>query len=145
MTSAFLIFKVQRANITGKKIFEIGEKYYFEDLGLRHTIVNFTSKDINKILENIVYVNLRRLGYKINVGISGNKEIDFICEKAGKKQYVQVTYLISNKKTFEREFGNLISINDNLPKTVISMDPVQSAYQGINHIHLKDFLSKDDF
>ena len=145
LTSAFLMFKVQRANIVGKKIFEIGEKYYFEDLGLRHTIVNFSLKDINKILENLVYIHLRRLGYKVTVGVFGKKEIDFVCERAGKKQYVQVTYLISEKATFEREFGNLIAIKDNHPKTVISMDLIQSEYQGIQHIHIKDFLSKNNF
>ena len=145
LTSAFLMFKVQRADIVGKKIFEIGEKYYFEDLGLRNTIISFSLKDINKILENLVYIHLRRLGYKVSIGILGNKEIDFVCERAGEKQYVQVAYLISEKTTFEREFGNLIAINDNHPKTVISMDSIQSNYQGIHHIHIKDFLSKNIF
>ena len=79
--TAFLVFRANRMDIVGKKIFEIDEKYYFEDLGLRHALVGFQAMDINKMLENIVYVHLRSAGYEVMVGKMGKKEVDFVCEK----------------------------------------------------------------
>ncbi len=144
LESAFFIFKALRADITGKKIFEIGEKYYFEDLGLRHSIIGYKANDINKILENAVYQHLKISGYHISIGKSGNKEIDFICEKSGKKIYVQVTYLLQDEKTVNREFGNLLEIKDNYPKYVVSMDEAMSGsdFKGIEHIHIREFVSE---
>jgi predicted AAA+ superfamily ATPase len=83
-------------------------------------------------------------GYTIYVGKTGDKEIDFICEKAGKKIYIQVTYLLQDEKTINREFGNLLSIKDNYPKYVVSMDEVMSGsdYKGIEHVHIRDFISQ---
>ncbi|OFX19077.1 MAG: ATPase [Bacteroidetes bacterium GWA2_31_9b] len=144
LESAFFIFKVLRADITGKKIFEIGEKYYFEDIGLRNSIVGYKANDINKILENVVYQHLKISGYQISIGKTANKEIDFICEKSGKKIYVQVTYLLQDEKTVNREFGNLLEIKDNYPKYVVSMDEAMSGsdFKGIKQIHIKEFISK---
>lgn len=141
LAQAFFIFKVPRSSIGGKKIFEINEKYYFEDLGLRHSIVSYKQLDINKILENLVFLHLKIAGYKITVGQLGKKEVDFVCEKKGEKMYVQVAYLITEKNT-EREFGNLLAIKDNYPKIVVSMDEVigNSKYEGIKHLHVRDFL-----
>lgn len=143
LESAIFIFKVQRADIAGKKIFEIGEKYYFEDLGLRNCITGYKPNDINKILENAVYHHLKISGYSIHVGRLGDKEIDFVCEKSGKKIYVQVAYLLKDDVTIEREFGNLLEVKDNYPKYVISMDDALSNtdYKGIEHIHVIDFIS----
>ena len=90
LSSSYFIFKVQRSKVGGKKIFEIGEKYYFEDLGLRHTIVGYNIKDINKVLENLVYLHFISLGYKVTVGKLNNKEINFVCEKENKIIYVPV-------------------------------------------------------
>lgn len=144
LESAFFIFKALRADITGKKIFEVGEKYYFEDLGLRHSIVGYKANDINKIIENAVYQHLKISGYNVYVGKSGDKEIDFVCDKSGKKIYVQVSYLLQDEKTINREFGNLLEIKDNYPKYVVSMDDVMSGsdFKGIEHIHILDFLSE---
>jgi len=143
LTSSFFVTKCQRMDIPGKKIFEIGEKYYFEDLGLRHSIINFKQVDINKILENLVYSKLIDLGYKTYIGQIGNQEIDFVGEKAGKKIYVRVTYLISSKKVEEREFKNLLRIKDNYPKYVVSMDKMAGGnVKGIPHLHILDFLTK---
>jgi len=143
LTSSFFVTKCQRMDISGKKIFEIGEKYYFEDLGLRHSIINFKQVDINKILENLVYSRLIDLGYKTYIGQIGNQEIDFVGEKAGKKIYVQVTYLISSKKVEEREFKNLLQIKDNYPKYVVSMDKMAGGnVKGITHLHILDFLTR---
>jgi predicted AAA+ superfamily ATPase len=144
LESAFFIFKALRADITGKKIFEIGEKYYFEDLGLRHSIIGYKANDINKILENAVYQHLKISGYHVYVGKSGDKEIDFVCDKSGKKIYVQVAYLLHDEKTINREFVNLLEIKDNYPKYVVTMDDVMSGsdYKGIEHIHILEFLSE---
>jgi len=144
LESAFFIFKALRADIISKKIFEIGEKYYFEDLGLRHSIIGYKANDINKILENAVYQHLKISGYHVFVGKSGDKEIDFVCEKSGKKIYVQVTYLLQDEKTVNREFGNLLGIKDNYPKYVVSMDDAMSGsdFKGIEHFHILDFLSE---
>lgn len=143
LTSAFFIFKVQRADVLGKKIFEIGEKYYFEDLGLRHSILGYKQADINKVLENLVFLHLKILGYKIFVGKFAEKEIDFMCEKNNERLYIQTAYLIADEKTRSREFGNLLKIKDNYPKMVVSFDePIGSRYKGIEHINIIDFLSK---
>lgn len=141
LTSAFLIFKVPRADVRGKKIFEIGEKYYFEDIGIRHAIIGYRHTDINKILENIVFLRLKMSGYKVNVGKLENREIDFVCEKSGERVYVQVAYLLKNKSTHSREFGNLLAINDNYPKIVVSMDKTAGGqFKGIKHINIRNFL-----
>ena len=141
LTNALLLFKVMRAEIQGKKIFEIGEKYYFEDIGLRNSIVGFKQVDIAKILENVVYLQLLISGYDVSVGKLGEKEIDFVAEKNGEKKYFQVAYLLSDKTTIEREFGNLLKIKDNYPKYVISMDKIQgNTYEGIQQISLHEFL-----
>lgn len=142
LESAFFVLKVKRSDIAGKKIFEIGEKYYFEDLGLRHTIIGFRQADIGKILENIVYLHLKRKGYDITVGRVGCKEIDFACERKGEKLYVQVTYLLADKKVRQREFGNLLEIRDNFPKIVVSMDEIAGGnFKGIKHVNIRDFLT----
>ncbi|MEK7168687.1 MAG: ATP-binding protein [Patescibacteria group bacterium] len=144
ISSSFFINKSPRIDISGKKIFEIGEKYYFEDLGLRHVICDFKQIDINKILENIVYSKLIESGYKVYVGQLGKTEIDFVGEKNGTRIYVQVSYLISSKKVGAREFGNLLNIQDNYPKYVVTMDTMaQGNVNGITHLHILDFLTQD--
>jgi uncharacterized protein len=144
LESSFLIFRVKRTGIEGKRIFEIGEKYFFEDVGIRNAIVGYSANDIHKILENIVYLHLRMAGYSVTVGMEGNKEIDFIAQKAGKKIYVQVAYILINEETINREFGNLLEIPDNFPKYVVTMDDLSeiSAYKGIIRMHIKDFCLK---
>ena len=143
LKQAFLIFEVKRADITSKKIFEIHEKFYFEDWGILNSIIGFSAIDISKIIENIVFIHLKINGYEVMVGKSGEKEIDFIGEKTGHKIYIQVCYLIADEKVKLREFGNLMAIKDNYPKMVVSMDEYAPAnIEGIRHVHLKDFLSK---
>jgi len=142
LESSFLISKVKRSDIEGKKIFEIGEKYFFEDIGIRNALVGYKSTDIHKILENTVYLHLRMAGYSVTVGMEGDKEIDFIAQKAGDKIYVQVAYMLTNQDTINREFGNLLKIPDNFPKYVVTMDEMKetSAYKGITRMNIKDFL-----
>lgn len=141
LTGSFFIHKVKRQDIVGRKIFEINEKYYFEDLGLRHSLIGFRQTDINKIMENLVFSQLKYLGYKVTVGQMGAQEIDFIAEKNDKKAYFQVTYLLTSKKVIDREFGNLLKIKDNYPKYVISMDEyAKGDIKGVKHVNLIDFL-----
>lgn len=145
LTNGFFIHKVKRQDIIGKKIFEINDKYYFEDLGIRHSIIGYKQTDINKIIENLVFLHLKFLGYKITTGQLEQNEIDFVAEKDNQKIYVQATYLLTSQKSIKREFGNLLKIKDNYPKYVISMDEyAKGDYQGIRHMSLIEFLTKFD-
>lgn len=145
LENAFLIYKVLRKDITGKKIFEINNKYYFEDWGISNAIIGNEYFDIGKTIENLIYINLLIAGYDVKVGKIGDKEIDFVCEKDGAKIYVQASYLISNENIKQREFGNLLKIKDNFPKYVVSLDefPVGN-FEGIKHLHLRSFLENID-
>lgn len=141
LVNAFLVHKVARYDLIGKRIFEIGEKYYFENLGIRHGIWGYRLEDRGKIMENVVYNHLLFKGYKVKVGMIGATEIDFIAEKDGEKQYIQVALTINEPKTMEREFGNLKNISDNYPKTVITMDAFTgNTYEGIATKDLRSFL-----
>jgi predicted AAA+ superfamily ATPase len=143
LTSVYFIERVKRQEIEGRKIFEIGEKFYFEDLGMRHALIPFQQKDIGKVLENLVFHHLKAGGYDVYVGKQGDKEIDFIAEKNGEKKYIQVAYLITDKNTHDREFGNLLAIPDNCPKMVVSMDETATGnFKGIEHISMRNFLQK---
>ena len=99
LTSSFFIHKVKRQDIVGRKIFEINEKYYFEDLGLRNSLIGYRQIDMNKIMENLVFSRLTYLGYKVTVGQVGENEIDFVAEKDTNKAYYQVAYLLTSKKS----------------------------------------------
>ncbi|MDR2938468.1 MAG: ATP-binding protein [Prevotellaceae bacterium] len=143
LANAYLIHKTQRMDIVGKKIFEIGEKFYFENLGLRNTVFEYKQADIGKLLENAVYNHLIYNDYDVKVGQVGAYEVDFVAKRKGETIYVQVCYLLQEQKTIEREFGNLEKIKDNYPKLVVSMDEFRgNTYKGIHHIHVRDFLSK---
>ncbi|HAG15867.1 MAG TPA: ATPase [Bacteroidales bacterium] len=142
MENVLFVNRVQRMDIVGKKIFEVGDKFYFEDLGIRHAIKPYDQMDINKVLENLVYHQLQVLNYTIWVGKAADKEIDFVAEKNGKRVYIQVCYLLTDEKVHEREYGNLQKINDNWQKMVVSMDELASgAYNGIEHWHVRQFLT----
>ena len=148
LTNAYFIHKVSRANINGLKIFEIGEKYYFEDIGLRNSIRSFNYRaDIGKLMENVVFLHLIRSGFRVFVGKDGDQEIDFMGERNGERLYVQVCYMLIDEKTIQREFGNLAAIADNYPKYVVSMDPLstKNTYKGIRQLSLNEFLMMDDF
>lgn len=147
-SNAYIINKVPRYDIHGKKLLETNDKYYFEDLGMRNLLVgNNRIKDIEKVIENAVYLHLKSLGFKISIGSIPNGEIDFVAEKMGQTIYIQVAYLLSDKTTIEREFGNLSKIRDNYPKYVVSLDPViqTSGYDGIIYLPLRHFLRMNVF
>lgn len=142
IADAYFINAVSRTDVQGKKQFEIGEKYYFEDVGLRNAIVGFRMQDIEKVMENLVYLHLKYQGYQLQVGQMGDKEIDFVAEKKNERIYIQVAYLLHEQATIEREFGNLMQIKDNYPKYVVSYEdfPNTNTYKGIQHLSLIEFL-----
>lgn len=138
--SAYLFYQVKRQDIQGKQILSTNEKYYMADHGFREAVFGGNMRDINLILENIIYMESLRRGYTITVGKSGTKEIDFICQKQDQKVYIQVTYLLASEETIQREFGIYDSIHDNFPKYVVSMDELDFSRNGIKHRNIKEFL-----
>lgn len=146
LCEAYILHKVNRYDIHGKRIFETNDKFYFEDNGIRNAIAGGTREgDIEKVIVNIIYQNLIRLGYQVYVGQLQAGEIDFVCTKpGGERIYVQASYIIADDATREREFGNLRAIKDNYPKYVISMTPLltKNDDDGITHLHLRKFLTE---
>lgn len=140
---AYLLSTVERYDVHGKKLLESNEKLYFGDIGLRNLIAGGERQgDIEKVLENVVYQQLCRMGYTVNVGQLRAGEVDFVCTRSNERVYVQVAYLIASPETEEREFGVLDNIRDNYPKYVISMTPLvrRSDRRGITHLGLREFL-----
>lgn len=140
---AYLLSSVERFDIHGKKLLESNEKLYFGDIGLRNLIAGGEREgDMEKVLENIVYQQLLRMGYTVSVGQLRAGEVDFVCTRSNERVYVQVAYLIATSETEEREFGCLDSIKDNYPKYVISMTPLvrRNDRSGITHLGLREFL-----
>lgn len=146
LCDSYMIHRVNRYDIHGRKLFESNEKFYFEDHGIRNAMAGGSREgDIEKVIEHIVYNHLIRLGYEVTVGQLQAGEIDFLCVKPeGKRVYVQASYIIADETTREREFGNLRAIKDNYPKYVISMTPLVSRqdFDGITHLHLRRFLTR---
>jgi len=143
LESSYLIHKVKRYDITGRKLFEINDKYYFEDMGLHHTLKPYDPKDVNQYMENLVYRHLVEKSYLVYVGKLGDKEIDFIASKGDSTIYIQVAQNVSEEKTFEREFGNLLLIRDNHAKYVVTLDEYATGnHRGIIHMNLRDFLTE---
>lgn len=139
--NAFLFYQVRRQDLKGKKLLVVNEKYYVADHGIREAVFGGNEKDINMILENIVFMELLRRGYKVTVGKSGMQEIDFVCEKKSQKFYVQVSYLLASSETIEREFGVYRTIRDNFQKYVVSMDEFDMSRDGIIHKNIREFLT----
>lgn len=143
LCNAFIIHRINRFDLHGKKLFEVNDKYYFEDIGIRNSLVQGgLAQSMEKVIENSIYLHLVRLGYNVTVGYLQKAEIDFVANKGDQTIYVQATYLLADENTIAREFGNLALINDNYPKYVVSMDNLYtgSNYHGIYHMHLRNFL-----
>ena len=142
---AYLFYQVKREDLQGKQILTSNEKYYIADHGIREAVFGGNMRDINLILENIVYLELLRRDYKVTVGRTGDKEIDFVCDKRGEKLYVQVTYLLASEETVNREFGAYDTIRDNFPKYVVSLDEFDMSRNGIKHRNIRDFLLAEEW
>lgn len=137
---AYIIKKVPRYDLSGKKILKVEEKYYVQDQGIRYAKGFSNEKNIERILENIVYNELLKRGYDVKIGKFRDKEIDFIAIKGNQKEYYQVSYILETPKTREREFGVYYNIKDNYPKYVLSMDKINFSENGIIHKNIIDFL-----
>lgn len=145
LVGAFILYRVPRYDIKGKEILKTQEKFYVSDISLIYATMGNRDRMIGGILENIVFLELKRRGYKVFVGKLENNEIDFVAEINGKKIYVQVAYKLENEQTVKREFGNLLSIDDQFPKYVITMDEFwKDSIEGIKHLYITDFLMKDN-
>jgi uncharacterized protein len=141
LSCAFIIQPASRYDIKGKRLFEFGEKYYFENIGIRNGIWGYRAEDRGKIMENLVYNQLKYSGYEVQIGVIGDKEIDFVAKKNGEIHYYQVALSINDEKTMQREIGNLELIDDNYPKTLITMEYFSgNSKEGIKIIGLREFL-----
>ena len=135
LRDTFIIHEAERYNLRGKQVLGGVRKYYLNDLSFKNYLFGFLPTEIGYNLENYVYMQLKRLGYNVSVGVINTGEIDFIAQMPEKTLYIQVAYLLTDKKTIEREFGNLLAIKDNHEKIVISLDDIKlSDYDGIKHL-----------
>ena len=142
IADAFVMHRIGRYDIVGKRVFEQGEKYYFENLGIRNIIAGYKPQDRGRRIENIVCNHLLFCGYDVKVGTVASEEIDFVCTRNGETLYVQVAVELSREDTILREFGNLLKIKDNYPKLVVSGEKsFENTYEGVEHIYIRDFLS----
>ncbi len=147
LSDAYVMHYVNRFDIHGKLLLETNGKFYFEDHGIRNALVGGSRQgDIEKLIENVIYLHLLRLGYTVNVGHLMAGEVDFVCThpENDNRIYIQASYLIASEETYKREFGTLHRINDNYPKYVISMTPLvtKNDDNGITHLSLRHFLTK---
>jgi len=145
LTEAHIIYRVPRYDIKGKRLLEVREKYFVADIGLRHALLGCRTQDVNQLLENIVFIELKKRGYRVFVGQLNDTEIDFIVEKNQRKAYIQVAYLLASRETVQREFEPLSRIKDNYPKYVLSLDEhFPSDREGIQQMNLIRFLLQED-
>ena len=146
LEKAFIIRRCSRYDIKGKEYLKTQEKYYLSDISLRHAILGYSLQSIEKVMENVVYIELISRGYSVNVGKVDQYEIDFVATRQEEKIYVQVSYKIETEETFEREYSRLMKIKDNHPKYVVRMDDLAMGnIEGIHTIHLSDFLLKETY
>lgn len=144
MEDAYLIHRVGRYDIKGKRHLDLGAKYFVNDLGIRNAFIGYRHADIAGLLENLVFLELHRRGYRLSIGAVSGYEVDFVAEKAGRLEYYQVAYMLAAPETVEKEFNALEIIKDNYPKTVISMDEMDLSRNGIRHINLVEFLMNSE-
>lgn len=144
LEGAFILYRVPRFDIKGKEILKTQEKFYVSDISIIYATMGNRDRMIGGILENIVFLELKRRGYNVYIGKLDNTEIDFVAEKQGKKIYIQVAYKLENEQTIEREFNNLLAIEDQYPKYVVTMDEFwRDTIEGVKHLYITDFLLSD--
>jgi len=146
LESAYILHRCSRYDIQGKELLKTQEKFYLADTALRHSVLGYKSTSVAAMLENVVYLELCRRGYSVNIGKTINGEIDFIAEKQGDKIYVQVTKEIKTEETEKREYDRLLEIRDNYPKYLLTTDNFAGGnYEGIKTMHIADFLLSKEF
>jgi predicted AAA+ superfamily ATPase len=146
LEGAFILHRVPRYDLKGKEILKTQEKFYVSDVSLIYATLGIRDRMISGVLENLVFLELRRRGYQVFVGKYGATEIDFVAEKNNQRIYIQVAYRIENEQTIQREFGNLLAIPDQYPKYVVTMDPFwKDTINGVRHLYISEFLLKESF
>lgn len=146
LEGAYILYRVSRYDIKGKEILKTQEKFFVADLSLVYAMMGYRDRMISGMLENLVFLELKRRGYQVYIGKLDNREIDFIGEKMGKKIYVQVAYKLESEATIAREFNVLLSVNDQYPKYVVTMDDFwKDDIDGVQHVHIKDFLLSEQY
>ncbi len=145
LEGAFILYRVPRYDIKGKELLKTQEKFYASDVSLIYATMGYRDRMISGILENIVFLELKRRGYEVYIGKLDNKEIDFIAEKQGDRVYIQVAYKLESSQTIEREYSPLLQLADQYPKYVITMDDFwKDTIEGVRHLHITDFLLSDN-
>ena len=146
LESAYILHRCSRYDIQGREILKTQEKFYLADTSLRHSVLGYKSTSVASMLENVIYLELCRRGYSVNIGKTANGEIDFIAQKQGDKIYVQVTKEIRSEETEKREYDRLLEIRDNYPKYLLTTDDFAGGnYEGIKTMHITDFLLSNEF
>ena len=146
LEKAYLLHRCSRYDLQGKEILKTQGKFYLADTSLRYSVLGYNPDTVAAALENVVYLELCRRGYKVHIGKIGDAEIDFVAERLNDKIYVQVTQRIASEKTEKREYDRLLEIRDNYPKYVLRTDEFASGnYEGIKTMHVADFLLSEDF
>ncbi|MGN1344473.1 MAG: DUF4143 domain-containing protein, partial [Traorella sp.] len=143
---AYLLHRCSRYDLQGKEVLKTQEKFYLADTALRYSVLGYNPDSVASSLENVVYLELCRRGYEVNIGKSANGEIDFVAQRHGEKLYVQVTQEIQSKKTERREYDRLLGIKDNYPKYVLRADEFAGGnFEGIKSMHVADFLLSKEY
>lgn len=146
LEGAFIIYRVPRYDLRGKEVLQTNEKYFIGDQGLKYAVMGYRDRDISGVLENIVFLELKRKGYQVYVGKLDDKEIDFVAVKREQKVYVQVAYKLAEESTVEREFGALLGVRDHYPKYVVTMEDFwQDNIEGVKHKNLAEFLLMEEY
>jgi len=146
LEKAYLLQRCARYDLQGKEILKTQEKFYLADTALRYSVLGYNSDTVASSLENIVFLELCRRGYTVNIGKLDNDEIDFVATKQNQKLYVQVTQEINSEKTERREYDRLMELKDNYPKYVLRTDAFTGGnYEGIKTMHVADFLLSDEW
>lgn len=146
LENAYILYRCSRYDIQGKELLKTQEKFYLADTALRYSVLGFTMTSVAAMLENVVYLELRRRGYSVNIGKTADGEIDFIAKKQSEKLYVQVTREITSPETEQREYSRLLEIRDNYPKYLLTTDNFAGGnYEGIKTMHVADFLLSSEF
>ena len=146
LENAYILYRCSRYDIRGKELLKTQEKFYLADTALRYSVLGYTQTSVTAMLENVVYLELRRRGYSVNIGKTADGEIDFIAKKQSEKLYVQVTREITSPETEQREYSRLLEIRDNYPKYLLTTDNFAGGnYEGIKTMHVADFLLSSEF
>ncbi len=146
LEKAYLLHRCSRYDLQGKEVLKTQEKFYLADIALRYSVLGYDSDTVASSLENVVYLELCRRGYTVNIGKTADGEIDFVANRQNEKIYVQVTQEIHSEKTEKREYGRLLDIRDNYPKYVLRTDDFAGGnYEGIKTMHVADFLLSDEY